>query len=142
VAPRDGQSFLRLRATLATAGLTVNPPADDVVLQIREVNGLELLCALVPAGKFMKMGKGYKFWDHKRAVPSAQGIADMFVQLSPNGHVPYRTYGRRVNFSTPSAGDLDITVGFRDPTVGEASDRCSRMTVPFHAGKNGALRYP
>ena len=54
----------------------------------------ELLCAVVPAGKFMKMGKGYKFWDHKHTVQSAQGIGDMFVQLSPSGDVPYRTYGR------------------------------------------------
>jgi hypothetical protein len=66
----------------------------------------------------------------------------MFVQLSPNGHVPYRAYGRRVLFPTPPAGNLDITVGFRDPAVGDASNRCSRMTVPFRAGKNGALRYP
>jgi hypothetical protein len=141
MAPRGGQSFLRLRATLATAGFGVTPPSDDVFLQIRQVNGPELLCALVPAGKFMKMGKGYKFWD-KRTVPSAQGIDDMFVQLSPNGHVPYRTYGRRVNFPTPPAGDLEITVGFRDPAVGDASNQCSRMTVPFRAGKNGARRYP
>jgi len=56
--------------------------------------------------------------------------------------VPYRTYGRRVNFPTPPAGELEITVGFRDPTVGDASNRCSRMTVSFSAGKNGALRYP
>jgi hypothetical protein len=142
VAPRGGQSFLRLRATLATTGVTVNPPSDDVLLQIRQLNGPELLCAQVPAGKFMKMGKGYKFWDHMHGVPSAQGIADMFVQLSPNGHVPYRTYGRRVNFPTPSAGDFEITVGFHDPAVGDASNRCSRMTVPFRAGKNGTLRYP
>jgi len=140
--PARRQSFLRLQATLATAGFTVSPPSDEVFLQIRQANGPELLCAQVPAGKFMKMGKGYKFWDRKHTVPSAQGINDMFVQLRSNGHVPYRTYGRRVNFPTPLAGDLEITVGFRDPTVGDASNRCSRMRVPFRAGKNGALHYP
>src|SRR5262249_52290823 len=32
IAPRGGQSFLRLQATLATAGFTVSPPSDEVFL--------------------------------------------------------------------------------------------------------------
>jgi hypothetical protein len=124
--PRGVTSRLKLRSTLAESGLTdVNPLAEDVFLQIRPVRGLELLCAKVPAAKFMRMHGAFKFWDRAHTAPSAKGLDDMTVDVRRDGSVRLRTVGRRVQMQTPGAGQLQVTVGFRNPAAGDGANRCS-----------------
>jgi len=116
---------LKLRATLAQADLTANPLAEDVFLQIRTERGLDVLCAKIPAGKFMRMHGAFTFWDHAHTTVSAKGIDDMKITVRPDGSVRLRTHGRRVQMQSPGAGQLQVTAGFRNPAAGDGANRCS-----------------
>lgn len=140
--PRGAVSRLRLKAMLARAGLAqVDPLRQDVFLQIRPVGGADLLCAKVPADKFMRMHGAFKFWDRKHLVASAKGLYDMTVPVRRDGSVRLRTLGRRTQMRTPTQGVLQVTVGFHD-TASDAGNRCSTAFEPFRAGRRGALRAP
>jgi hypothetical protein len=118
-------SRLRLHANLAQTGLTVNPLAEDVFLQIRNERGLDVLCAKIPVGKFMRMHGAFTFWDHGHRTVTAKGIDDMKITIRHDGSVRLRTHGRRVQMQSPGAGQLEVTAGFRDPAVGDGANRCS-----------------
>ena len=126
--PRGATSRLKLRAILAQQGLSnVNPLQEDVSLQIRAASGgLDLLCAMVPASHFMRMHGKFMFWDHQHTVTSAKGIDDLSIKVRHDGSVRLKTHGRRVQMSAPTAGTLEITVGFRNAAIGDASDQCSQ----------------
>ncbi len=141
------QSFLRIKSNLATSGFMPDPMNSDVFLQIRDSSGKEILCAKIPQGKMMMQGKKktFKFWwDRKNnsRIASAQNIDDMKVAIKKNGTIKYAAYGKKVNVATPAPGSLMITVGFRNPTVGDSSNQCSSVTQPYRAGKKGSLRFP
>jgi hypothetical protein len=140
---RTPQTAMRLRTKLAK-GFVIRPMHDDVSVQIRQ--GTELLCAQLPAAKFMKRKgtKGtFKFWDRKGAVESAQGISDMTVKVQKNGLIRVRTRGKHVRMATPAGGRLNVTFGFRDPTVGDSSNRCATTAPVIRPSKSGKkLRYP
>jgi hypothetical protein len=140
IKPKAGNvSFLRLRSTLATSGLSLNPMEQEVFLHIREQNGPEVLCAMVPAGKFMKMRGAYKFWDKKGMITSAQGVQDMAIKFKKNGHVRFKAYGKRVRFGALDENTLRITVGFRNPAGGDDANRCSGAVEAFRTTSKGAL---
>jgi hypothetical protein len=40
---------------------------------------------------------------------------------------------------TPGAGSLRVTVAFRDPIAGDASNRCSSAVQAFRTGPSGTL---
>jgi hypothetical protein len=131
VRPRRGATArLRLRTTLAEAGLgDVDPLSEDVFLQIRLPGAVDLLCAEVPANEFMRMHGAFKFWDRGHRVASAKGIDDMSVLVRRDGSTRLRTVGRRVQMDVPGAGRLQITVGFRNPSRGDAQNRCTATPV-------------
>ena len=131
--PRSGGSRLKLRATLAQSGLAdIDPLKEDVFLQIRAAGGaVDLLCAKVPASHFMRMHGKFLFWDHQHTVASAKGIDDFAIKVRHDGSVRLKTHGRRVRMTAPSSGELEITVGIRNPAIGDASDRCSRGMRTF-----------
>ncbi len=135
---RGATSFLRLKAILGQSAADVDPMRQDVFVQIRRAGGAELLCAKAPAEKFMKMHRALAFWDKKGMIASAKGIQDIAIRRK-RGRVRFSTFGRRVQFSATDAGDLQITVGFRDPSTAEAGNRCSRVVQSFRAGRRGAL---
>jgi hypothetical protein len=140
--PAGTLSRLRLRSLLARAGLSqVNPLQQDVFLQIRPAGGADILCAKMPASKFMRMHHAFKFWDHKHQVASAKGIGDLTVKVRKNGSVRFRTLGKHVQMSMPKRGSLQVTVGFHDPS-GDALNRCSSTTQAFRTGRRGALLAP
>ena len=112
---------------------------QEVFLHIREQNGPEVLCAMVPAGKFMKMRGAYKFWDKKGMISSAQGVQDMAIKFKKNGQVRFKAYGKRVRFATPQENTLRITVGFRNPAGGDDANRCSGAIEAFRTTSSGAL---
>jgi hypothetical protein len=140
---RGAKSRLRLKARLAVSGLgDVNPRRQDVFLQIRPEGGIDILCAMVPAEKFMKMHGAFKSWDRKHLVTSARGLDDMAIKVKRSGRVRFQTVGRRVEMPTPPPGRLQVTVGFHDPATGDAGNRCSVTTQAFRTSRGGALRAP
>jgi hypothetical protein len=142
IRPAGERSRLRIRSGLATSGLAADPLTQDVFLQIRPEGGTDILCARVPAEKFMRMHGAFKFWDMQHTVESAQGIDDMAIKVRRNGTVRFRTLGRRVRFPAPSAGDLQVTVAFYNAAVGNTANRCSTATEPFRTGRRSELLSP
>jgi hypothetical protein len=141
--PRGAVSRLRLRTTLAESGLSqVNPQKQDVFVQIRQTGGPDLLCARLPADKFMKMRRVFSFWDKKHRVTSAKGLNDAKVMIRRDGTVRFRTLGRRAQMQTPANGPLQVTVGFHALTAGDAANQCSTETQAFRTGKQGRLVAP
>jgi hypothetical protein len=140
--PRGAATKLRLRSILAQAGLEkVNPLKQDVFLQIRTPHGPDLLCAKVPASKFMRMHKAFKFWDRKHRVQSAKGIDDMTVRVRKNRSVRLRTVGKRVQCQVPRGDRLQVTVGFHDP-VSDAQNSCSSHVQVFRVRPSGRMIAP
>jgi hypothetical protein len=128
--PHGARTRLRLKTTLAEAGLAdVDPLTEDVFLQIRRTGMPDALCAKVPAAHFMHMHRAFKFWDKRHRVASAKGIEDMTIVVRRDGSVRLRTQGRRVRMDTPGPGQLEITVGFQNPALGDAQNRCSAATI-------------
>src|SRR5437773_2581388 len=141
--PRGATTRLKLKSLLAKVGLAdVNPLKQDVFVQIRPAGGTAVLCAKAPTDKFMKMHGAFKFWDRHHRVASAKGISDIRVKVRRDGSVRFSAVGKRVKFSTPQAGTLQVTVGFRDPATAEAGNRCSTQTQAFRTGRQGQLLAP
>jgi hypothetical protein len=141
--PRGAVSMLRLRTTLAESGLsTVNPRKQDVFVQIRPPGGADVFCAQLPADKFMKIRRGFSFWDKKHVVTSAKGINDAKVMIRRNGTVRFRALGRRAQLRTPASGPLQLTVGFHDAQAGDTANSCSTETPAFRTGRRGRLIAP
>jgi len=140
--PRGQTTGLRLKTILADTGLAnVNPLKEDVFLQIRPQGGGDILCAKVPATKFMRMHGAFKFWDRKHTVKEARGIDDLRIKVRRDSSVRLRTIGRHVDMQMPGTGPLQVTVGFRDGT-GDAQNMCSTQTQPFRTGRAGRLLTP
>jgi hypothetical protein len=136
-------SRLRLKAILARAGLErVDPTKQDVVLQLRQAGGPEVLCARIPATDFTRKGRLFRFKDPTHAVPGAEGLERVVVRVKRNGVVRLRAVTRQGQFERPNEGALQVTVGFRDPAGAEAGNRCSVTTQKFRRGKRGAVRFP
>src|SRR3989442_3675425 len=141
--PRGVTTRLKLKSLLAKVGLAdVDPLKQDVFVQIRPAGGTDVLCAKAPADKFMKMHGAFKFWDRHHHVASAKGISDIRVKVRRDGSVRFSAVGKRVKFSTPQGGTLQVTVGFRDPATAEAGNRCSTQTQAFRTGRQGQLLAP
>jgi len=139
IVPGAKTSRLKLRSMLAQTGLAgINPTKQDVFLQIRPAGGADLLCARVPAEKFMIQHRSFKYWGRKHGAPSAQGIGDMRIRVRRNGSVRLRTISPRVQLSNAKAGALQITVGFHD-AANDAGSRCSVTTASFRAAKRNSL---
>jgi hypothetical protein len=47
-----------------------------------------------------------------------------------------------VTLDAPQAGPLRVTLGFRDPSAGEAANRCTSTVSRFRSGRKGQLRFP
>jgi hypothetical protein len=140
--PRGATSKLRLRSVLAQSGLAaIKPLTEDVYLQIRGGDGTELLCARVPAGKFKSKRRGFKFSDRKHLVASAGGLDGIRLKVRKDGSVRYRAFGKRVQMKAAAAGDLRVTVAFRN-AGGDGANRCSTAVRPFRTGTNGKLVVP
>ena len=140
--PRGSVSRLRLRTLLAETGLQgVNPLREDVFLQIREGDGPEMLCAKMPAEKFARLHRVFRFADRKHRVTGAEGIDRLTIRVRRDGSVRMRTVGRRVQTPTPEHGPLQITVGFYDP-ASDGPGRCSTTMQAFRAGARGRLVTP
>ena len=120
----------------------VDPKKQDVFLQIRPEGGTDVLCARVPAAKFMHKHHAFKFRDHKHLVASAKGIDDMRIKLRRNGILQFRTTAKHAQMMGPQTDRVEVTVGFHDPVGVDANNQCSAVTKAFRTGRKGALITP
>src|SRR6185503_18112085 len=138
------QTKLTLKGSLGRLSLGKFPPVtQDLFLQLRGEAGAEVLCAHIPADRFTGKKKTLKFRDKSGAVTSAKGLTVVKLGLRKDGSVLIATRGKQAAFTTPSAGRLLVTVGFRDPSKAEGGNQCRGIVQTFRAvGKKGALRFP
>jgi hypothetical protein len=142
--PQKGGTLLGLDTTIqkgASAGL--DPLTQDVFLQIREQGGRELLCAHMPATRFVKRrGKLFQFLDRKLTEKLAQGVTG--TELRPvKKDVILHAEGRKANVASPTLTTIVVTVGFRNPARAEAGNQCAGAVKTFRkSGKKGGLRVP
>jgi hypothetical protein len=116
---------LRFNAMLASTGLqSVNPLREDVFVQVRPEGGTDVLCARLPAAKFVGSRGTYRFRDPKHKVKGARGIDNFTLKVRSDGSVIVRTLDRRVKMSSGLGGTALVTVGFRNP-LGNSQNSCS-----------------
>lgn len=138
-----GASKLRLKAILARSGLEgVNPLREDVFLQIRPEGGSDVFCARIPAGRWLKKRRSFRFRDRKHTVASALGLDVVKIKVKRGKGVRVRTKARRAQLTAPAQGRLQVTVGFRDATAGDGQNRCSSAVARFRTGRRGRLIAP
>lgn len=145
IVPRGtGASGLRLRTELAcSGGAAIDPLAQDVFLQVRAEGGRgDLLCARIPAGKFMWMRRAYRFWDRSRAVASAKGLQDMTVKVGRRGRIRFKTHGPEVEMLDAGQGRLRVTVAMYGAGGTGPENTCWSSMVPFRASRRGKLLTP
>lgn len=144
IVPGAGTSRLRLRSLLARAGLaSVDPTKQGVVLQIRAQDArTDLFCAPVPPERFVAKRRRFRFRDPELTVESARGISAMVVRIANDGSVRLAARGKQVKLTSPKAGPLQLTVGFRSPSAGNVANRCSTIIQGFRSTRRGGLRAP
>jgi hypothetical protein len=135
------ESLLKLRSILAIGSFDVDPAAAGAQLQIRELDGPEVLCTMLPPGSFTQKKQTFKFKSRDGSVSGAQNLRMLLVKVAKNGDVRFKARGKRATFATPSSGALRITVGFRDPN-GEGEPWCSMTEEVFRRTPKGALVFP
>jgi len=140
--PHGSATRLALRSVLARSGLAVNPLEEDVFLQLRPEGGTDVFCARIPAANFTKHHRAFEFADRKHSVASAGRLDGMKIKLMRDGSVRLRTHGKRAQMIHPSAGRLQVTVGFHSAAAGDGASRCSSTLQTFRAGRNGRLITP
>jgi hypothetical protein len=135
------ESLLKLRSILAIGSFDMDPAADDMQLQVRVIDGPEVLCTMLPPGSFIRKGQVFKFKNRDGSVAGAQNLRLVAVKLARSGEVRFKARGKRAQFTTPSSGALRITVGFRDPD-GTDPPWCSVTEEVFRRTQKGALVFP
>jgi hypothetical protein len=139
VVPKGATSRMRIRSTLAKSGLaTINPTKQDVFLQIRPAGNHDILCARVPASKFMSRRRTFKYWSKMSSAASAQGIGDMRIRVKKDGSVRLITVSKHVKLNNAKAGAWQITMGFHGDN---APNRCSSTMASFGAKKKALIAY-
>jgi hypothetical protein len=123
----------------AAAGL--DPLTQDVFLQIREQGGAELLCARLPATRFVKRrGKIFRFADRKRTEEAARGVTGARLRRAKRD-VHLHAAGPRADGAIPAGTTLAVTVGFQNPGGHGVDDRCAGTVRTFRrSGKRGGVR--
>jgi predicted outer membrane repeat protein len=142
--PQRSGTLLGLDTTIqkgAAAGL--DPLTQDVFLQMREQGGRQLLCARMPASRFIKRrGKLFQFLDRKLTEKMAQGVTGTELRRVRQD-VLLHVEGRKANVTRPTLTTLIVTVGFRNAAGADADNRCAGVVKTFRkSGKKGGLRLP
>ncbi len=140
------QTAVRLRGGLAQSGLgaKLDPSTQQVIVQIRSDTG-EVLCASIPAGKFIRKHKQlYRFTSKRTPLPVDQGknLDRIIIKMLKNGQVRFRVKGKRAALSAPAQGRVMITFGFTKPGTTASQNVCSQGVRVFRGGKKGQLTFP
>jgi uncharacterized protein YhfF len=112
-----------------------------VYLQLRQPGQPDLLCAHLPAASLTRRKTTIRFRDKKHAVASASGLDSLVLKGKKTGGGTLTVAGSRLAIALPPAGDVQITLGLRNPTTAEAENRCTTAQVALTAGRKGGLKY-
>jgi hypothetical protein len=141
--PGGTVSRVKLKSILARAGLArVNPHTQDVFIQVKPDQGGDILCARIPAEKFLTKGRAFKFIDKLATVSTARGVQKVVVRLKPDGSVRFLAKGKQVHVQPPAAGPLRVTVAFATKGTAGPDTRCSTTTQSFRSRPRGGLLAP
>jgi hypothetical protein len=136
--PRDaGTSTVKLKAKLAASPLA-DSASQDLQLQLR--GGGATLCARFPAATLERRPKRLEFRDVDGVVPSARGITAVTIKEKKQG-AKVAVFGPAAQLAVLGPGPFTVTLGFRDPTTAEATNRCAAATATFRPAKRG-IRFP
>ncbi len=144
IRPKKSGSTLLLRSSLgASCSEVISGPlmdqSDLVQLQVRSEDQ-ELLCARIPADKFMKLGKQQTaFWDLKQRCVCAERVRDAAF-ICKRGRMDFYARGAETNLMTPTSSTLRFTVGLRS-ALGTTGNFCSTVSQSLRA-KGNALVFP
>ncbi len=138
---RAGTTRLALSASVPGAR-DLDPTRQDVLVQLHQEQGGELLCARIPATAFSHKGRVFRFRDRKNAIASARGLELLKITVTKDGTAKIVLTGRRVQSAAGRTGSLRFTLGFRDPASAVGAGRCPGVLDAFRASHNGGLRFP
>jgi hypothetical protein len=142
IIPGKRGTRLALKAGLAQAGLPAGTAwTQDVSLQLRAA-GSEVVCARVPATSVVRTKKSARFGDPGHEVASAAGVDKLLLRAKQGGAGTLGASGRPVSLAVPPAGDVQVTLGLRDPGSAEQGNRCAGATVAVKARKKGGVSFP
>jgi hypothetical protein len=137
ITPHGAASRVRLRATLPpSAAAQTDAGTHDVVLQMRQVGGDQLLCAQLPAARFVRKGARLRFVDRQGQVPSAQRLTAVSLRVLRDGSARLRAKGKRVTFRSPAGSDVVLGLGFR----GASREACAWTGTGLRTSATGALK--
>ena len=140
---KGNNTTLKLTASLVQSGLSTGSAADqDVHLQIRQSGQPDVLCARIPAANLTRKKSTLRFRDKKHAVASAVGVDTLVLKGKKKGGASLTVAGSRLAIDLPPAGDVQITLGLRNPGTAEAGNRCTTAQIPLKAGRKGGLKFP
>jgi hypothetical protein len=147
IRPRSAaQARLRLKGLLATGGLgnRIDPPAQRVSLQITSAESGQVLCARIPAGKFLKKRKAFRFSRKVANLPVelARNLDKLVIKVRKNGQVAYKVRAKRAELSAPPQGTVRITIGFAPEPANRDANVCSQAVRVFRGGKKGQVSFP
>ena len=144
IVPGGQSSRVRLRAVLARAGLaSIDPRVQDVYVQLRGMqDGREILCAHVPAFRFLAKRRVFRFRDKAATVASARGITALALRIKSDGSVRFRARGKQVSVTDPAAGRVQVTVALHKQGTAADQNRCSTTEQAFRTTPKGRLRTP
>jgi hypothetical protein len=136
--------LLRLKGLLAESGLgpKIDPLTQSLTIQI--VDGdQQVLCANIPAGSFTKKHKAFRFSRKRTQVSTGKNLDRIFIKVTKSGRVRYKLRGKRTELTTPTTGQLTLSLGFSRAGTPASQNVCSQSVRVFRAGKKtGQLNYP
>ena len=139
--PGASGSRFALSGQFGKLTLTGGSSTQDVLVQLREDNHPDFLCARIPAANLVRRGSKETFRDPKRLVASAKGIDSLLLKRRRNGNAVVKASGKQVPVTLPPPGVVWVTVGILQPGAAEAANRCALVGVPFTVNRKGALLF-
>lgn len=134
-----GPGAARMSLTALLPGLTPGvgqPPAEDLSIQLRHASDGAWICIRIPAARLRPAGRKLRFRDQAPRLESARGIDELRLAPTPNGP-KLRLQGKRAQLGSVDAGDVHVTIGLRNPTVGDAANRCAATAVTYERARRG-----
>ena len=118
----------------------IDPLHEDVAIQLRQEDGPRLLCARLPATRFVARRARFVFADRSMHVPGAKGITSLAFRRIRPGLARVRGAGRAVAFPAPQAAAIRMTLGFMDPSD-PARNSCATTVGSFRRQRQSIV-YP
>jgi hypothetical protein len=126
--PKAGRNTLRLRGRYAPVQTSsFNPAGDGVTLQIADHDG-QIYCHDIPVVTKRRWLKHGVFRFNDKTGTLANGLRGARLKLRKDGRVVFRAIGRKMQYRTPAAGGLMVTLRVGNQCVQATPAPRSRKT--------------